>query len=1118
MNEHTIYDIFLSYSHKDKKRVTDLARRLKQAGLRVWLDEWAIRPGDDIYLKVERGLEDSRILALCMSPAAFDSGWSSLERCTVLFRDPSNCSRRFVPILLEDCTIPAAIKRFSHIDMRKSIEEAVSKLVTLSRLEESPDVVGSPWSLLQNQIKQDFTNTGFTNEYVKDVTENYFIGRREELLKLSDFTQRSSIVCIYGQPGVGKTALASKWLLSESRKLERKALSVVITEHHTCEEIIAKLLLDLEEPRDFSSTEEKKEVLIEILSYAPILLLLDNCESLDEVESEKVEQLVIELSKVKCICILTSRRRFSNEHITGFELNSLCPTDAQKILKTRAISYDAHHLEDTDIERLCNAVGNLPLAIELLAPIIPSRPISDIIQSINVGHIDSMKRLITAFEISYNHLPSDETRRIFRSISIIPEDYSLEIVEKLFPFLEENISDILYELRSRCLVQLLHNNRYTMHTMTRTYALSKLQEAERKKVEESLIKLYTYIGNRADLWNVSQNEIESWQNKRSLFLCEFHNITLLIDTLIQRRDGKVVSLIIANADALTRVAKRGFLKEAIEKVLYTFSTTLTLRELSKLHAYLGSILHRQRNLDTAEMMFHKALKYSLHEDSNDWRFAGFSYIWLGWLWIENSKKEPNEEKRRQKAMELYKKAYDIAIEHNDNLIKFYALHHFGHHFHWKALKSSGNERIKLIEKARETYLKVTEGAKTFALPDRLCRAHSALAKLALNEGDYLTARYHARESEIVAQDINDERSDAIAKALYASCLLSEAQERRQSNFEAHADDLANEAKKIALEGLSLLQKLSDRGTSWQTYDKIGNISVFQREWEDAIWAYSHAIERYVTSSGSDDILHLHNNQTTSVSNQIRTYKQSYNEIRLAGSKGLRDSDTLNKNHQRMEFYDHIGLTLVWGLPVEDKIQEFIKSAVELIEDEQPNKFIARQTSCLHATILTMKKVKKDQSLTNAEEWPFGIEKALHDLVKILEIQVPFGVYFEGITVTPKGEFLLCGFPNDGGLSRIRGDIKRSRYWCPPPWRKGNFHVSLGYFKKSIIRIEEIDRLYKRLEKLDCKNVRGTIDRLRLVHFTNRSLSQNIGNVVLTLGKPNNLTAEQIIQFLHLSSI
>src|SRR5260221_10800505 len=96
------YDVFLSHNAKDKPRVRRLAERLKLAGLRVWFDEWSVRSGDIIALKVDEGLEQSRVLLLCISPAALASGWVALERSTAVHRDPANAGRRFIPLLLGD--------------------------------------------------------------------------------------------------------------------------------------------------------------------------------------------------------------------------------------------------------------------------------------------------------------------------------------------------------------------------------------------------------------------------------------------------------------------------------------------------------------------------------------------------------------------------------------------------------------------------------------------------------------------------------------------------------------------------------------------------------------------------------------------------------------------------------------------------------------------------------------------------------------------------------------------------------------------------------------------------------------------------------------------------------
>src|SRR5438046_691023 len=61
------HDVFLSHSAKDKAIVRAVAERLRADGLRVWFDDWEIKPGDSIPAKIEEGLEQSRVLVLCMS-------------------------------------------------------------------------------------------------------------------------------------------------------------------------------------------------------------------------------------------------------------------------------------------------------------------------------------------------------------------------------------------------------------------------------------------------------------------------------------------------------------------------------------------------------------------------------------------------------------------------------------------------------------------------------------------------------------------------------------------------------------------------------------------------------------------------------------------------------------------------------------------------------------------------------------------------------------------------------------------------------------------------------------------------------------------------------------------
>ena len=134
------YDVFISYSTKDRPRVRPLAEELRKAGLSVWYDEWVFNPGDEIMVAIQRGLEEARVLLLCLSPNALGSKWVQMEHHTVLFRDPANSSRRFIPLLLADCAVPDTIRRYSYVDYRRKNKGALDNLLRVCR---SPQKIDS---------------------------------------------------------------------------------------------------------------------------------------------------------------------------------------------------------------------------------------------------------------------------------------------------------------------------------------------------------------------------------------------------------------------------------------------------------------------------------------------------------------------------------------------------------------------------------------------------------------------------------------------------------------------------------------------------------------------------------------------------------------------------------------------------------------------------------------------------------------------------------------------------------------------------------------------------------------------------------------------------------------
>ncbi len=170
------YDVFLSYSSKDRKIVHSLAERLKKDGLRVWLDDWVIKPGDLIPLKIQHGIEQSCTLLMCMSRDYFASEWGKLEHYTLLFRDPTNAQRRFIPLLIADCNPPDVIAQFAHIDWRVPNEKAYADLQTACLREEVETLKLDP-----NPLEQPIS----WSQVIKPINDN-----ETEKLKLQEWRPR----------------------------------------------------------------------------------------------------------------------------------------------------------------------------------------------------------------------------------------------------------------------------------------------------------------------------------------------------------------------------------------------------------------------------------------------------------------------------------------------------------------------------------------------------------------------------------------------------------------------------------------------------------------------------------------------------------------------------------------------------------------------------------------------------------------------------------------------------------------------------------------------------------------------------------------------------------------
>jgi hypothetical protein len=125
------FDIFLSHNSKDKPAVRRLGKALTKRGLRVWLDEWELVPGQTWQDALEQIIKTVKAAAVLFGPAALGP-WEEPEMRACL---SEFVKRRLpvIPVLLpgapKEPELPLFLQAFTWVDLRKGLKkEALDRL------------------------------------------------------------------------------------------------------------------------------------------------------------------------------------------------------------------------------------------------------------------------------------------------------------------------------------------------------------------------------------------------------------------------------------------------------------------------------------------------------------------------------------------------------------------------------------------------------------------------------------------------------------------------------------------------------------------------------------------------------------------------------------------------------------------------------------------------------------------------------------------------------------------------------------------------------------------------------------------------------------------------------
>ncbi|BDO08923.1 hypothetical protein KAM481_40370 [Aeromonas caviae] len=84
------HDVFISHASEDKDDfVRPLATALINEGLNVWYDEMTLRIGDSLRQKIDKGLANSRVGLVVLSPSFISKGWTNYELDGIVTRTVS---------------------------------------------------------------------------------------------------------------------------------------------------------------------------------------------------------------------------------------------------------------------------------------------------------------------------------------------------------------------------------------------------------------------------------------------------------------------------------------------------------------------------------------------------------------------------------------------------------------------------------------------------------------------------------------------------------------------------------------------------------------------------------------------------------------------------------------------------------------------------------------------------------------------------------------------------------------------------------------------------------------------------------------------------------------------
>lgn len=126
------HEVFLCYRQKDWFFALSLYRRLKAAGIPVWMDDIKLQAGDHWQQMIEKALEQSRVVVICVGPSGL--GDFQQREVGVALKLESEGALKVMPVILpgvaKEPDIPPFLRSLHYVDFRRPDRNPFERLLS----------------------------------------------------------------------------------------------------------------------------------------------------------------------------------------------------------------------------------------------------------------------------------------------------------------------------------------------------------------------------------------------------------------------------------------------------------------------------------------------------------------------------------------------------------------------------------------------------------------------------------------------------------------------------------------------------------------------------------------------------------------------------------------------------------------------------------------------------------------------------------------------------------------------------------------------------------------------------------------------------------------------------